>query len=93
MLFQFLYSSIIVLLNLMQVSDAKIQQWLSGKEGNIRSLLSTLQYVSVNGFSPFPFFPLKRTPSCQKISPNVSNAIMFYRNHIKQQDIWFHFFP
>ncbi|KAM7514153.1 hypothetical protein LguiA_003736 [Lonicera macranthoides] len=29
----------------MQVSDAKIQQWSNGKQGNIRSLLSTLQYV------------------------------------------------
>ncbi|RVX15023.1 J domain-containing protein required for chloroplast accumulation response 1 [Vitis vinifera] len=70
-----------------QVSDAKIRQWLSGKEGNIRSLLSTLQYVSVNGFSPFPFFPLKRTPSCQKISPNVSNAIIgrFYKVNLFPQ--------
>lgn len=30
---------------LMQVSDAKIQQWSNGKQGNIRALLSTLQYV------------------------------------------------
>ncbi|WJX35923.1 molecular chaperone, variant 2 [Trifolium repens] len=28
-----------------QVIDKKIQQWSKGKEGNIRSLLSTLQYV------------------------------------------------
>ncbi|CAK8568979.1 unnamed protein product [Lathyrus sativus] len=28
-----------------QVIDRKIQQWSKGKEGNIRSLLSTLQYV------------------------------------------------
>ncbi|KAL6995654.1 molecular chaperone, variant 2 [Sarracenia purpurea var. burkii] len=28
-----------------QFSDAKIRQWSSGKAGNIRSLLSTLQYV------------------------------------------------
>ncbi|KAK6938790.1 hypothetical protein RJ641_032298 [Dillenia turbinata] len=28
-----------------QVSDAKIREWSRGKEGNIRSLLSTLQYV------------------------------------------------
>ncbi|KAI4336898.1 hypothetical protein L6164_015374 [Bauhinia variegata] len=27
-----------------QVIDAKIRQWANGKEGNIRSLLSTLQY-------------------------------------------------
>lgn len=39
-----------------QVSDAKIQQWLSGKEGNIRSLLSTLQYVlwPESGWKPVP---------------------------------------
>ncbi|KAI8016580.1 DeSI-like protein [Camellia lanceoleosa] len=29
-----------------QISDAKTQQWSNGKEGNIRSLLSTLQYVT-----------------------------------------------
>ncbi|CAA6667428.1 unnamed protein product [Spirodela intermedia] len=28
-----------------QASDAKIREWSKGKEGNIRSLLSTLQYV------------------------------------------------
>ncbi|KAK6939436.1 hypothetical protein RJ641_028967 [Dillenia turbinata] len=28
-----------------QVSDAKIREWSTGKEGNIRSLLSTLQYI------------------------------------------------
>lgn len=39
-----------------QVSDAKIRQWLSGKEGNIRSLLSTLQYVlwPESGWKPVP---------------------------------------
>lgn len=29
----------------MQDLDAKIQKWATGKKGNIRSLLSTLQYV------------------------------------------------
>lgn len=29
----------------MQALDAKIQKWATGKKGNIRSLLSTLQYV------------------------------------------------
>eukprot|EP00262_Sarcandra_glabra_P004726 TRINITY_DN15965_c0_g1_i1.p1 TRINITY_DN15965_c0_g1~~TRINITY_DN15965_c0_g1_i1.p1 ORF type:complete len:739 (+),score=126.66 TRINITY_DN15965_c0_g1_i1:95-2311(+) len=39
-----------------QVSDAKIRQWLNGKEGNIRSLLSTLQYVlwPDSGWKPVP---------------------------------------
>lgn len=32
----------------MQAIDAKIRQWSNGKQGNIRSLLSTLQYVSSN---------------------------------------------
>ncbi|KAL1534879.1 molecular chaperone, variant 2 [Salvia divinorum] len=30
---------------LLQQADARIRQWSAGKEGNIRSLLSTLQYV------------------------------------------------
>ncbi|KAL7245039.1 hypothetical protein ACSBR2_000391 [Camellia fascicularis] len=39
-----------------QISDAKIQQWSNGKEGNIRSLLSTLQYVlwPGSGWKPVP---------------------------------------
>ncbi|PON40459.1 DnaJ domain containing protein [Parasponia andersonii] len=36
--------------------DAKIRQWTKGKEGNIRSLLSTLQYVlwPESGWKPVP---------------------------------------
>lgn len=34
--------------HVMQGIDAKIQQWSNGKKGNIRSLLSTLQYVSMD---------------------------------------------
>ncbi|KAJ7966727.1 J domain-containing protein required for chloroplast accumulation response 1 [Quillaja saponaria] len=36
--------------------DAKIRKWSSGKEGNIRSLLSTLQYVlwPESGWKPVP---------------------------------------
>ncbi|KAI4316794.1 hypothetical protein L6164_024739 [Bauhinia variegata] len=39
-----------------QVIDAKIRQWSNGKEVNIRSLLSTLQYVlwSESGWKPVP---------------------------------------
>ncbi|KAJ6722556.1 J DOMAIN-CONTAINING PROTEIN REQUIRED FOR CHLOROPLAST ACCUMULATION RESPONSE 1 [Salix koriyanagi] len=39
-----------------QVIDDKIQKWSKGKEGNIRSLLSTLQYVlwSGSGWNPVP---------------------------------------
>ncbi|KAK9271121.1 hypothetical protein L1049_026710 [Liquidambar formosana] len=39
-----------------QASDAKIRQWSKGKEGNIRSLLSTLQYVlwPESGWKPVP---------------------------------------
>ncbi|KAJ1384933.1 Chaperone J-domain superfamily [Sesbania bispinosa] len=39
-----------------QVLDNKIQQWSKGKEGNIRSLLSTLQYVlwPECGWKPVP---------------------------------------
>lgn len=38
----------------MQALDAKIQQWSLGKKGNIRSLLSTLQFVRF--FIHFPFY-------------------------------------
>ncbi|KAL0553540.1 hypothetical protein IC582_007438 [Cucumis melo] len=39
-----------------QALDTKIRQWSSGKEGNIRSLLSTLQYVlwPKSGWKPVP---------------------------------------
>ncbi|KDP38475.1 hypothetical protein JCGZ_04400 [Jatropha curcas] len=39
-----------------QVIDAKIREWSNGKEGNIRSLLSTLQYVvwPESGWKPVP---------------------------------------
>ncbi|XP_061370649.1 J domain-containing protein required for chloroplast accumulation response 1 isoform X2 [Gastrolobium bilobum] len=39
-----------------QVIDDKIQKWSKGKEGNIRSLLSTLQYVlwPESGWKPVP---------------------------------------
>ncbi|CAL0319009.1 unnamed protein product [Lupinus luteus] len=39
-----------------QAIDKKIQQWSKGKEGNIRSLLSTLQYVlwPESGWKPVP---------------------------------------
>ncbi|XP_077233264.1 J-domain protein required for chloroplast accumulation response 1 isoform X2 [Tasmannia lanceolata] len=39
-----------------QISAAKIRQWSNGKEGNIRSLLSTLQYVlwPESGWKPVP---------------------------------------
>ncbi|PIA55649.1 hypothetical protein AQUCO_00700159v1 [Aquilegia coerulea] len=39
-----------------QASDAKIRKWANGKEGNIRSLLSTLQYIlwPESGWKPVP---------------------------------------
>ncbi|KAF5747099.1 putative heat shock protein binding protein [Tripterygium wilfordii] len=39
-----------------QVINAKIRQWSSGKDGNIRSLLSTLQYIlwPESGWRPVP---------------------------------------
>ncbi|KAF5204208.1 J domain-containing protein required for chloroplast accumulation response, partial [Thalictrum thalictroides] len=39
-----------------QALDAKIRKWANGKEGNIRSLLSTLQYVlwPESGWKPVP---------------------------------------
>lgn len=40
----------------LQAIDTKIRQWSNGKEGNIRSLLSTLQYVlwPKSGWKPVP---------------------------------------
>nr|XP_034575165.1 J domain-containing protein required for chloroplast accumulation response 1 isoform X2 [Setaria viridis] len=41
---------------LIKVSESKIREWSRGKEGNIRSLLSTLQYVlwPGSGWKPVP---------------------------------------
>ncbi|XP_058220866.1 J domain-containing protein required for chloroplast accumulation response 1 isoform X1 [Rhododendron vialii] len=43
-----------------KISDAKIRKWLNGKEGNIRSLLSTLQYVlwPGSGWKPVPLMDI-----------------------------------
>ncbi|CAI9116693.1 OLC1v1017910C1 [Oldenlandia corymbosa var. corymbosa] len=43
-----------------QASNAKIQQWSSGRKGNIRSLLSTLQFVlwPQSGWKPVPLVDL-----------------------------------
>nr|CAB3496784.1 unnamed protein product [Digitaria exilis] len=40
----------------MKISESKIREWSRGKEGNIRSLLSTLQYVlwPESGWKPVP---------------------------------------
>lgn len=42
--------------DVLRASDSKIQHWSSGKKGNIRSLLSTLQYVlwPESGWKPVP---------------------------------------
>ncbi|VAI08756.1 unnamed protein product [Triticum turgidum subsp. durum] len=39
-----------------KISQSKIREWSKGKEGNIRSLLSTLQYVlwPESGWKPVP---------------------------------------
>lgn len=42
----------------LQESDAKIRHWSSGKEGNIRSLLSTMQHVSKHYYLPIPCNPI-----------------------------------
>ncbi|KAK2994779.1 hypothetical protein RJ640_021011 [Escallonia rubra] len=43
-----------------QVLDAKIRQWSNGKKGNVRSLLSTLQYVlwPESGWKPVPLMDI-----------------------------------
>ncbi|CAL1411009.1 unnamed protein product [Linum trigynum] len=44
----------------LQVNDAKIRKWCQGKDGNIRSLLSTLQYVlwPGSGWKPVPLMDI-----------------------------------
>ncbi|KAK4429161.1 J domain-containing protein required for chloroplast accumulation response 1 [Sesamum alatum] len=48
--------------------DAKIQQWAVGKKGNIRSLLSTLQYVlwPESGWKPVPLVDLIEANSVKR---------------------------
>ncbi|XP_047980795.1 J domain-containing protein required for chloroplast accumulation response 1 [Salvia hispanica] len=48
--------------------DAKIRQWSVGKKGNIRSLLSTLQYVlwAESGWKPVPLVDLIESTSVKR---------------------------
>ncbi|KAH1065699.1 hypothetical protein J1N35_030686 [Gossypium stocksii] len=48
--------------------DDKIQQWSDGKQGNIRSLLSTLQYVlwPDSGWKPLPLVDIIEGPSVKR---------------------------
>ncbi|XP_030447017.1 J domain-containing protein required for chloroplast accumulation response 1 isoform X2 [Syzygium oleosum] len=50
------------------VIDAKIRQWSRGKEGNIRSLLSTLQYVlwPKSGWKPVPLVDIIEGPAVKR---------------------------
>ncbi|KAL2459079.1 J domain-containing protein required for chloroplast accumulation response 1 [Forsythia ovata] len=52
----------------MKASDVKIQQWSLGKKGNIRSLLSTLQYVlwPESGWKPVPLVDLIEANSVKR---------------------------
>ncbi|KAJ0982189.1 hypothetical protein J5N97_010444 [Dioscorea zingiberensis] len=51
-----------------QMSDAKIREWSKGKEGNIRSLLSTLQYIlwPESGWRPVPLVDIIEGSSVKK---------------------------
>ncbi|OWM75084.1 J domain-containing protein required for chloroplast accumulation response 1 isoform X2 [Punica granatum] len=51
-----------------QAIDAKIRQWSRGKEGNIRSLLSTLQYVlwPGSGWKPVPLVDIIEGPAVKR---------------------------
>ncbi|TYJ28604.1 hypothetical protein E1A91_A06G011600v1 [Gossypium mustelinum] len=48
--------------------DAKIQQWSNGKQGNIRSLLSTLQYIlwPNSGWKPVPLMDIIEGPAVKR---------------------------
>ncbi|KAK1274737.1 J domain-containing protein required for chloroplast accumulation response 1 [Acorus gramineus] len=52
-----------------QIADAKIQEWSKGKQGNIRSLLSTLQYVlwPKSGWKPVPLVDIVEDPSVKRV--------------------------
>ncbi|XP_048130788.1 J domain-containing protein required for chloroplast accumulation response 1 isoform X2 [Rhodamnia argentea] len=54
--------------NNIKVIDAKIRQWSRGKEGNIRSLLSTLQYVlwPKSGWKPVPLVEIIEGPAVKR---------------------------
>lgn len=39
--------------------DTEIKRWAAGKEGNLRALLSTLQYVRLNYLLPFKKYDMK----------------------------------
>ncbi|KAI3969817.1 hypothetical protein MKX01_038285 [Papaver californicum] len=51
-----------------KASDAKIRKWSNGKQGNIRSLLSTLQYVlwPGSGWKPVPLMDIIEQNSVRK---------------------------
>ncbi|XP_022772781.1 J domain-containing protein required for chloroplast accumulation response 1-like [Durio zibethinus] len=51
-----------------QAIDAKIRQWSNGKQGNIRSLLSTLQYVlwPDSGWKPVPLVDIIEGPAVKR---------------------------
>ncbi|XVE69926.1 hypothetical protein DITRI_Ditri10aG0030700 [Diplodiscus trichospermus] len=51
-----------------QAIDAKIRQWSNGKQGNIRSLLSTLQYVlwPDSGWKPVPLVDIIEGPTVKR---------------------------
>ncbi|KAK1300720.1 J domain-containing protein required for chloroplast accumulation response 1 [Acorus calamus] len=52
-----------------QIADAKIREWSKGKQGNIRSLLSTLQYVlwPKSGWKPVPLVDIIEDPSVKRV--------------------------
>lgn len=41
--------------NFFQSYERKVLQWSKGKEGNIRALLSTMQYVSLSTIYKYPW--------------------------------------
>lgn len=49
------------------VREAEIKQWAAGKEGNLRALLSTMQYVS--------YYPLKLGNCCPLV--DLHDVVIF----------------
>ncbi|XP_057793944.1 J domain-containing protein required for chloroplast accumulation response 1 isoform X2 [Salvia miltiorrhiza] len=70
--------------------DAKIRQWSVGKKGNIRSLLSTLQYVlwAESGWKPVPLVDLVETNSVKRAYQKA--LLRLHPDKLQQKGAAFH---
>ncbi|KAL1546712.1 molecular chaperone [Salvia divinorum] len=73
-----------------KVLDAKIRQWSVGKKGNIRSLLSTLQYVlwAESGWKPVPLVDLIESTSVKRAYQKA--LLRLHPDKLQQKGAAFH---